>query len=124
MAINQTLLDRYQRAIDVTPGKDCRKLESMISDHSVVVATKNLVSCDLAGEEVILDLDTGIYFGLNPVGTRIWSLIQEPRTISDVRDILLAEYEVDADQCQQELLALLQDMAQQKLIEVRNGASR
>jgi hypothetical protein len=63
-----------------------------------------------------------MYYGLNAVGGRVWELIQEPRNVSDVRDLLLAEYEVGADECLQEVLRLLQDLAVHQLVEVDNGA--
>jgi hypothetical protein len=44
-------------------------------------STVRRVSCNLAGEAVILNTKSGIYFGLKPVGARIWELVQEPRTI-------------------------------------------
>jgi hypothetical protein len=84
-----------------------------------VVATKGQVSCDLAGETAILDIESGMYYGLNAVGTEIWKLVQEPRTVSDVRDALLQEYDVEPEHCQRDLLALLQEMADKGLIEVK-----
>src|ERR1700730_14483347 len=56
-----------------------------LADHSRVEAVPDQVSCDLAGEAVILNLKNGIYFGLDPVGARIWSLIQKPTTFADLR---------------------------------------
>jgi len=47
-------------------------LERGVSGYSSVVATKTKVSSDLGGEAVILDLKSGVYYGLNDVGTRIW----------------------------------------------------
>ena len=44
-----------------------------------MVATKDQVSCDLAGEAAILNIKSGVYYGLDPVGARIWNLMQEPR---------------------------------------------
>ena len=58
----------------------------LISDRSVVVAAADQVSCDLGGEAAILDLKSGIYYGLDPVGTRIWSLIQQPKAVRDIRE--------------------------------------
>jgi hypothetical protein len=92
-----------------------------LSENSIVVASQQLVSSDLAGEQVILDLSSGMYYGLNPVGTRIWQLIQEPKTVKEVEETLLSEYEVEVEQCQQDLMAILQQLKEQGLIEVKNG---
>lgn len=89
-----------------------------VSGQSTVVAAKDQVSCDLAGEAAILNLQSGVYYGLNAVGGRVWHLLQEPRTVQDIRDTLLREYEVERDRCERDLLALLQDLAAAGLIEV------
>jgi hypothetical protein len=91
-----------------------------ISENSIVVAVKSQVSCELDAEAVILHFDKGIYFGLNDVGTVVWSLIQNPRMVRELRDIIMREYEVSADQCERDLLALLEDLSKQGLIEVQD----
>ena len=90
----------------------------MVSGDSTVVAAKDQVSSDLGGEVAILDLKAGVYYGLDAVGARIWSLIQEPRTVNEIRNILLEEYEVEPERCERDLLVLLQSLADEGLIEV------
>ena len=82
------------------------------------MAAKDQASSDLGGEVAILDLKAGVYYGLDAVGARIWSLIQEPRTVNEIRDILLEEYEVEPERCERDLLALLQRLADEGIIEV------
>lgn len=86
--------------------------------YSIVVAVKDQISSDLAGEAVILNLKSGVYFGLNEVGAKIWSLIQQPKFVQDLRDALLAEYDVEPEVCDRDLLQLLQDLKAADLIEV------
>jgi hypothetical protein len=90
----------------------------VVSGDSTVVAAKDQVSSDLGGEVAILDLKAGVYYGLDAVGARIWSLIQEPRTVNEIRDILLEEYEVEPERCERDLLVLLQRLADEGIIEV------
>lgn len=99
---------------------DPEGVDHRILETSLVKAAKEQVSCDLGGEAVILNLKSGEYFGLDPVGARVWSLIQEKRSVGAVRDALLEEYDVEPEACQRDLLALLKDMAGQSLIEVEN----
>jgi hypothetical protein len=96
------------------------QFERTISGNSVVVAANDQLSADLDDESVILDLESGVYYGLDAVGSRIWSLIQEPKTVNDVRDILLEEYKVDPNRCKRELYALLQELAAHGLVEVQD----
>jgi hypothetical protein len=86
---------------------------------SKVVASQEQVACELTDEVVILNLRNGEYYGLNPVGAKIWTMIQEPRTVADIRDAILAEYEeLTPDECTQDVLELLQQLADSELLEV------
>ena len=95
-------------------------MEEKITGHSIVVVTKDQVSADLSGEAAILNLKSGVYFGLNTVGASIWKLIQEPRTVNEINDAIVQEYDVDPDQCEKDLLALLEELLSKELIEVKN----
>ena len=86
----------------------------------MVVVSQDQVSCDLSGESAILDMKAGVYYGLNEVGTRIWKLIQGPKRVGDLRDAILEEYEVEPDRCEADIMALLQALLDNGLIEVRN----
>lgn len=95
-------------------------MDDRIAPHVQVVAAGHQVSCDLAGEAVILHLQDGVYYGLNPIGTRIWNLIREPKAVREILGTLLEEYDVAQDRCEQDLLTLLQELALRQLIEVRD----
>ncbi|MCC7353726.1 MAG: PqqD family protein [Anaerolineae bacterium] len=98
-------------------------IQSMVnamSMQSIVIATKEQVSCDLDGEIVILDLKNGIYYGLDAIGARIWNMLQEPQTVGAIRDAILLEYDVEPERCGQDLLGLLRDMGDKGLVETRN----
>lgn len=85
------------------------ELDAHISDSSIVVAIPEQIFSDIGGEAVILHLKTGIYHGLNEVGARIWTLIQEPKAVKDIKQNLLEEYEVASEECDRDLIALLKD---------------
>ena len=90
-----------------------------IHDHSIVTITPRQISSAMGAEQAILQLDSGKYFGLNPVGSRVWQLAAEPRQVSEILTVLLAEYEVPADLCRTDLLALFGKLRAAGLIEVR-----
>ena len=100
---------------DMTPCS-ARKL----SGESTVVVSQDQVSCELGGEAAILNLKAGVYYGLNEVGARIWKLIHEPKRVSEIRDTILEEYQVEPDQCEVDVMVLLQDLLDNGLIEERN----
>lgn len=84
---------------------------------SIVVAVQDQMSSDLGGETVILHMGSGVYFGLDEVGTRVWALIQQPRAVAEVCRKLLEEFDVELHRCQVSVLALLREMADAGLIE-------
>jgi hypothetical protein len=89
---------------------------------SCVRIRDDVLSHDLQGEAVILDLNTGLYFGLDPVGTRIWHLLQAHQCLQKVHGSLIDEYEVTEAQCAQDLLSFVTLMLEKGLVEVCNGA--
>ena len=93
--------------------------KSKIDLQSVVVVTKQQLASSIGAETVILGLETGRYYGVDSVGARVWQIIQEPSRVADIRDVIVAEYDVDPRVCETDLLALLGQMAAGKLIEVQ-----
>lgn len=70
---------------------------------------------------MILELTRGVYYGLNAVGARIWELLKQPRTVGEIRDAILDEYEAEPDEVTRDVLGLLTELAHRGLIEVRDG---
>lgn len=94
-------------------------MDAPLSLYAVVVASAEQVSCPLGDEAAILNLKNSVYYGMNPVGARVWELLKQPKSVGELRDLLLHEYEVDQERCEDDLLALLQKMREEGLIEVR-----
>lgn len=76
------------------------------------------VYADLADELAILDSKSGIYYGLDPVGARIWSLLIEGKNVAQIRDVLLDEYDVDGRQLEADIAHLFEDLFTKGLIEI------
>ncbi|MEN4018841.1 MAG: PqqD family protein [Methanobacterium sp.] len=92
-----------------------------LSGSSLVKITKEAVHCDVEDEVVILSMKDGVYYGLNPVGAFIWNQIQEPKRVNEIRDAILGEYEVDREACEKDLMQLLGELLDKKLIEVEES---
>lgn len=93
-----------------------------MSVRSIVCISNDAISSRLADEVVILNLRSGVYHGLEAVGSRVWELIEKPAEVSAVRDALLDEYDVEPQRCEQDLLALLEELKANGLLEVRAAA--
>jgi hypothetical protein len=89
-----------------------------LSDDSRIVASAHQVSCDLAGEAAILNLQSGTYYGLDPIGARVWNLVQEPATFAEIRDALLDTYDVERPNLESDLRDLLNQLAEHGLVHI------
>lgn len=85
---------------------------------AIVEAATGQVSADLAGETLILDLRTGGYFSLQGVGARLWQLLRQPKTVSELESALLAEFDVPVARCQEDLDILLQGLSDRGLVAI------
>ena len=70
----------------------------------------------LEDQMVILDLSSGIYFGLNPVGSRIWDLIKQGISLGDVAAVVAGEFDVAAAEVEADATELANELLSRKLI--------
>lgn len=94
----------------------------MINDDSFVRINKDMTHSDLEGETVILDLKSGVYYGLNETGTSIWNLIQRPQSVQEIISAILLKYKIEPERCERDVKSLLQELADNGLIEINNEA--
>ena len=76
---------------------------------------------EVGGESVILDLESGRYFGLNSMGARMVALLSTSDSIQAAHESLLREYDVDSERLRQDLDNLIQQLLEHGLIEVNRG---
>ena len=88
----------------------------------MVSVAADQVSCELEGEAAILNLASGAYHGLDPVGLVVWNLMASPIAVSQIVDTLIAQYEVERARCERDLLALLAQLDERGLIQISDGA--
>lgn len=80
-----------------------------------VVADEHVYS-QLADEIVILDVVGGRYYGLNAVGAAIWHVLQKPHSFDRLCDAIMAEYDVEREQCAADTHALLDQLLHAGLV--------
>jgi hypothetical protein len=78
--------------------------------------TSTTASRLIAGEAVILSLDTKILRGLNSVGSRVWDLIDGRRTLDDIVDVVVAEFDVERTQAAQDIETFLRQLIDKGLV--------
>ncbi|MEE4200908.1 PqqD family protein [Erythrobacter sp.] len=86
--------------------------------------SSEVVARELGGEAVLLDLESGQYFGLDPVGSRIWTLLaQTPLTLAELADRIEEEFDAPRARIESDLEALIADLQAQGLIVTSAAAS-
>ena len=71
---------------------------------------------DLDGEAVVLELDSGRYYGLNETGTRMWLLLLEHGEVEPALRALLDEYDVPEDRLRTDFLDFVEALVSQRLL--------
>ena len=89
-----------------------------MSEGRRVRVSPSTLSREVQGETVLLQLDSGEYFGLDAVGTRIWQLIAADGDLDAARVALLNEYDVDADVLAADFARIVDDLIARRLIDV------
>lgn len=84
---------------------------------STFTARPSIVSCELDGGTVLLDLDTSRYFGLNAVGLVVWEALAQPSTADELCRKVCERFDVSPQQCAQDVDRLLFDFMERRLIE-------
>ena len=78
--------------------------------NQTISLSPEVISQEVSGETVLLDLESENYFGLDEVGTRIWQLIKETNDLQSIYKTLLTEYDVSEERLQQDLDTLLAEI--------------
>jgi hypothetical protein len=80
---------------------------------------EDVVFRELQGEAVILSLESSTYFGLDPVGTRIWELCVTHGSLRAVWDAMQEEFDAPGDTLQSDLLAFVDELSANGLVKVQ-----
>ena len=78
----------------------------------------NVVFRELQGEAVILDMTSGVYFGLDAIGTRMWSILVDRGTVGAAVERMREEYDVDEETLARDLLDLADQLRMRGLIRI------
>lgn len=84
-----------------------------------VVQAKAVLVGDVNGQVVALDVESGLCYGLNAVGSDVWRRLETEVVVQDLCRSLSEAYEVDYAQCEAEVIGLLEDLRSEGMIEIR-----
>ncbi len=90
----------------------------MLDPSTVVKKSASQVSCVLNEEVAVLNLDRAVYFGLQGVAAYIWDTLEEPRSVAQICDDVMTEFDVDPEICRNDVSRFVVDMREAGLIEI------
>jgi hypothetical protein len=100
-------------------------MSNPLSEHSIIRAAENLIfRDDLGGEVALFNPASKQYYGLDAVGADIWRSLKQPRTLRQIRDIVLVKYEVAPECCERDLRMFMQELAAEGLVEISDESRR
>lgn len=89
---------------------------------TTVVASDTPLGADVGDEQVLLEVDSGRYYGVNDVGSFVWEFVQEPRTVREVSEKVSSTFDVEVDRCEPDVRGFLRDLHDAGLIDRPNDA--
>ena len=92
-----------------------------LSADAIVVRNERTLSAEVDGELMAMSVERGMCYGLNAVGTRIWALIAEPRSVGDLCAQLRQEFDVEEEECRRDVVDLLEELRAEGLATVRSS---
>nr|WP_298929417.1 PqqD family peptide modification chaperone [uncultured Erythrobacter sp.] len=89
--------------------------------NDIVAKSENFVESNVDGEAILMHLDEGNFSSLKSTGLRIWAELEEPKTVAVICQNLMAEFEVEEADCQEQTIAFLSNLRERGLIETRDS---
>lgn len=93
-----------------------------VSPGAVLRRNAEIIFTDLGDIVVMMDADEGRYYELDPTGARIWTLLEAERSVTDLCEALLGEYDVSPEDCRRDVLAFLERAAELGIVKVGAAA--
>lgn len=90
-----------------------------ITDSSIIQRKNNLLYSEIQDEIVALNIDTSEYIGFNAVGSRIWSIIEQPIGFAELLNSIVQEFDVNSEQARTDAMHFLQKLDDKKLISIK-----
>jgi hypothetical protein len=95
----------------------------MHTKNNVFIRNSDILTTNMDGEVVMMDVDQGSYFSLSSgVGATIWSVVETPASLDDIISAVCAQYETTPDECRADIEGFVQQLHDQKLVKLATAA--
>ncbi len=90
----------------------------MLDKNSKIERSDSVIQSEIDGEVVMMSIENGQYYGLDPIASQIWALIETPKTVKLICEELLAKYDVSREKCEADVMGFLNEMSTYNIISV------
>ena len=87
-----------------------------ITSDTLVMRNSDMLTSKMDGEIVMMSIENGEYYGLDLIGSKIWELMENPLQVNEIIEQLLAEYDVDPEECSKDTIEFLRALTDRNLI--------
>jgi hypothetical protein len=88
---------------------------------SIVQRRSDLIAAEVDEDIVMVNVESGFYYGVANVAREIWDAIESPAKVSDLIDNLSATYDIDRSTCEEQTLSFLENLLAERLLQVRDA---
>lgn len=93
--------------------------KASIDQNQRIIRTRDLLESEVDGDIIALSIQKGMCYGFNNVGSRVWGLLAEETSITEICGVLASEFEVDEQVCRDDVTKLVTELSAEGLVEVR-----
>lgn len=90
-----------------------------MTEQTILKRKSGLMTANMDGAAVMMDISTGKYFNLGQTGGRIWELLEQPLRVEKLICALIEEYNVTYERCREDVLPFLQQLVDKGLLIVQ-----
>ena len=87
-----------------------------LTTDTILARNPEIISSKIDDEVVMMSIEEGKYFGLDPIGSIIWELLEEPASLGQLVPLLLEQFDVPKDQCEKDCMSFILDMLEKKTL--------
>ena len=86
--------------------------------ETTIARSDEVLTSEVDGEVVMMSIEQGTYSGLDSIGSQIWHLLEKPRQVSEICEMMMDRYDVEKSICEKDILAFLNDLASDDTIQI------
>lgn len=94
------------------------KRNPILREHIIYQSEGNIVS-NMDGEKVMLSIQNGKYYNLGEMGGEIWDCMKTPIKVKEIINLLMTRYDVERDECEDQVIAFLGQLLAEGIVHVR-----